>query len=301
MKFWSALWCFLVSGLELEVDCEDPSLLAVGFSRNPCNKTARLLRCSQAAPGDASCFDTEPPSEFQVLFTLYTGESFLARVYSSWAPVFAQRFWQLVNLGWWDEVAIYRNDYINASLNFVSQWGINGNPAVNSAWNDYKSSNASSRVRVSNTRGRLTFAMDAVVCNSTSPTDPCVPFRWYCSSTEYCARGFSTEIFVNYGNNSRLDASGFAPFAEVQSSDMIAVDEIGKLLGNLYGEVVVLCSANESNNSSPYCEYRNGKPAGVNSTRFGNEGNSYIASDFPKMYQMRIANAQVVGHHTQPR
>ena len=56
---------------------------------------------------------------------------------------------------------------------------------------------------VGNVRGTVAFSMDAVPPNKN------------CSSPQYCAQGFSTNIFINYANNTRLDPNGFAIFGEV--------------------------------------------------------------------------------------
>ena len=175
---------------------------------------ARLLRCAKAPPGDALCFDTPAPPEFSVRFQLHDGRSFRVKSYSHWAPVFVQRFWQLSKLSWWRDVAIYRNVYVNETLRFVSQFGLVGTPSVNSAWVKWKTNNQTSPALKSNTRGRVSFSMDAVICKEGEPEDPCKALRPNCTAEDYCAVGFFTEIYVNFADNSRLDPHGFAPIGE---------------------------------------------------------------------------------------
>jgi hypothetical protein len=81
--------------------------------------------------------------------------------------------------------------------------------------------------------------MDAVDNTNTNPN---------CStSAAYCAQGFSTNIFVNLGNNSRLDAPGFSIVGFVDDPDMERVD---KLYAG-YGECTELC---EDGSTDPFCK-----------------------------------------------
>lgn len=169
------------------------------------SREARLLRCAKAPPGSAECFDTAPPEHFQVRFWV-EGASFSVRVHSAWAPIFAQRFWQLTNLDWWRQIPIYRNDYVNASFRFVSQFGLSGIPAVDAAWNRWKVSNATAPALQSNERGTVSFSMGAIICEPGND-DPCAALRPNCTADDYCALNYSTEIFVNYANNSRAKAA----------------------------------------------------------------------------------------------
>ncbi|CAK8996941.1 unnamed protein product [Durusdinium trenchii] len=259
--------------------------------------------------GDAlRCWDTTPPPVFRVRFRLKDDRRFVLKVTSSWAPVFAQRFWQLSKLNWWKDVPIYRPCYTNKTQRFVSQFGLVGSPKVNKAWIDQKTSNATAPALVSNTRGRLSFSMDAVMCNASAAKDPCAKYRPNCTATDYCAVGWYTEIFVNYQDNSHLDSHGFAPFAEVEEG-MEVLDHLGSVLGNLYGEVQELCTPNPD----PFCRFRDGLCQGVNSSTLIAEGNvpcshsrsmtqgssldrsnEYIRSGFPKMYDLRIAGVEEI-------
>lgn len=75
----------------------------------------------------------------------------------------------------------------------------------------------------------VSFSMDAVDQTNSNPN---------CTSPSYCAQGFSTNIFINYANNTRLDASGFSPFGYISEADMMVVDA----LYSGYGEVSDLCT-----------------------------------------------------------
>ncbi|CAK8996939.1 unnamed protein product [Durusdinium trenchii] len=314
MRLLSLLWlCWTqrtthtaaANALGAAVDVEDGALLVV----RPDGHDEHLWSCAFVAEGDAlRCWDTTPPPVFRVRFRLKDDRRFVLKVTSSWAPVFAQRFWQLSKLNWWKDVPIYRPCYTNKTQRFVSQFGLVGSPKVNKAWIDQKTSNATAPALVSNTRGRLSFSMDAVMCNASAAKDPCAKYRPNCTATDYCAVGWYTEIFVNYQDNSHLDSHGFAPFAEVEEG-MEVLDHLGSVLGNLYGEVQELCTPNPD----PFCRFRDGLCQGVNSSTLIAEGNvpcshsrsmtqgssldrsnEYIRSGFPKMYDLRIAGVEEI-------
>ena len=106
----------------------------------------------------------------------------------------ADRFYNLVKNGFYDDCRFFR-----VVPKFMAQFGIHGDPAVSAAWKDAML--PAERARVSNTRGRLTFAQGVLASSRT------------------------TQVFISYGDNSRLDKDGFAPFGEVVSS-MLIVERI---------------------------------------------------------------------------
>jgi peptidyl-prolyl cis-trans isomerase A (cyclophilin A) len=73
---------------------------------------------------------------------------------------------------------------------FVVQFGLTGNPAVNKAWTDANIKD--DPVKSSNKPGTVTFAMAGPNTRT-------------------------TQIFINLGDNSRLDGMGFSAFGEVTS------------------------------------------------------------------------------------
>jgi len=142
------------------------------------------------------------PESFEVLFHTTEGD-FTVAVTRSWAPRGADRFYNLVKNGYYDG-----NRFFRCVPGFVVQWGIHGNVDVNRAW--YNPANSDDvnfeddPVIETNTRGRIVFA--------TSGPD-----------------SRSTQLFINYADNGRLDAMGFAPFGVVTGDGMQVVDA-------LYGE-----------------------------------------------------------------
>ncbi len=164
------------------------------------------------------------PGPFRVLFRTTKGD-FVVRVEPEWAPRGARRFYNLVREGYYDGVRFFR-----VVDGFVAQFGLHPDPAVTAAWRE--ASIPDDPVREGNRRGTLTFAM-------AGPDTRTV------------------QLFVNLVDNSRLDAMGFAPFAEVVEG-MEVVDA-------LHGE------------------YGEGPPrgSGPDQGRIMREGEPYLAGGFP--------------------
>ena len=133
------------------------------------------------------------PAQFDVRLTTSEGD-ILVRVQRSWAPHAADRFYNLVEAGFYDQSAFFRT-----IDRFVAQFGLHANPKVNKAWRD--AGMPDDPVILSNTRGRLTYAMRGVPESRT------------------------TQLFINLRDNTNLDALGFAPFAEVVEG-MEVVDQL---------------------------------------------------------------------------
>lgn len=136
------------------------------------------------------------PDEFDVLFHTTAGD-FTVHVVRDWAPHGADRFYNLVVNGFYDETRFFR-----VVPGFVVQWGMHGDPDVNAAWRASEDANIQDDpVTQSNTPGRVTFA-------TSGPNSR------------------TTQLFINYGNNSRLDGMGFAAFGEVVGDGMDVVNAI---------------------------------------------------------------------------
>jgi len=146
-----------------------------------------LLLCSLLA----SAKDDPAPETFVVTFNTTKGVFELA-VTRSWSPLGVDRFYTLVAEKYYDLNYFFR--VIRSPQPFVAQWGISGNPKISNKWANETIPN--DPVTKSNLRGYVSFAADY-------------------NGTYACCR--STQIYVNYGNNSYLDAYGFSPFGYVQS------------------------------------------------------------------------------------
>jgi peptidyl-prolyl cis-trans isomerase A (cyclophilin A) len=138
------------------------------------------------------------PETFKAKFSTTKGD-FVVEVTRAWAPNGADRFYNLVKLGWYDGARFYR-----AVEGFMVQFGINPDPSANGAW--ARASIPDDPVVKSNTRSYVTFAMAG-------------------------PNSRSDQIFINYvDRNKRLDAMGFAPFGQVVEG-MEVVDSLYKGYG----------------------------------------------------------------------
>ncbi len=146
-----------------------------------------------------SALNARAPATFDVKFVTTKGE-FVVHVIRAWAPLGADRFYNLVQHHYFDGNAFFR-----VLPGFIAQFGLSGYPEVNKAW-----ANATFHddpVAHSNTRGTITFATAG-------------------------ANTRTTQLFINFSDrNAQLDRSGFSPFGEVISG----MDVVEKLYSG-YGE-----------------------------------------------------------------
>ena len=148
---------------------------------------------AQASLKDPASLKETAPATFKVNFDTSAG-TFVVEVRRALAPNGADRFYNLVKNGYYDNVRFFR-----VIPNFMVQFGINGDPALNSAWRGARI--AVDPVKTSNKRGFITYAMGGTPDTRT------------------------TQVFINFSDNANLDALGFAPFGEVVSG-MNVVDKI---------------------------------------------------------------------------
>lgn len=176
---------------------------------------------------DPSLAKEQAPERFKARFSTTKGD-FVIEVTRDWAPHAADRFYNLVKIGYFDDVAFFRN-----IESFMVQFGINGDPAINEKWN--QSNIKDDPVKQSNTRGYVTFAQKSAPNSRT------------------------TQIFINFGDNSGLDDMRFAPFGRVvEGMDVV------ESLYNGYGE------------GAP-------RGRGPDQGRIQAEGNAYLKKSFPKL------------------
>lgn len=176
---------------------------------------------------DPSLAKTKAPDTYKVTMETTAG-NFVIEVHRDWAPHGADRFYNLVKIGYFNDVSFFR-----VIKGFMAQAGMNGDPAVSDVW--LKARIPVDPVKKSNTKGMVTFAMGAQPDTRTA------------------------QFFINYGDNSFLDASGFAPFGNV-----IEGFESVKALYNGYGE------------GAP-------RGKGPSQAKLFSVGNAYLKGDFPKL------------------
>lgn len=175
---------------------------------------------------DPGKLTAKAPESFQALFETTKGK-FTVEVTRSESPNGADRFYNLVRSGYFHDIAFFR-----VIPGFMCQFGIHGDPKVSAKWRD--ANIPDDAVKASNTRGAITFA-DA------GPNTR------------------STQLFINFGDNSNLDGMGFSPFGKV----IEGMDVVDKING----------------------EYGEGAPGGngPDQGRIQMEGNAYLKKDFPRL------------------
>ncbi len=176
---------------------------------------------------DPSLAKEKAPDTYKVKMATTAGD-FVIEVHHDWAPYGADRFYNLVRIGYYNDVAFYR-----VIRGFMAQAGMHGDPAVSKLWLSARI--PPDPVKKSNTKGMVTFAMGPQPDTRTA------------------------QFFINYGNNSYLDASGFAVFGKVVDG----FDSVKALYGG-YGE---------------------GAPSGKgpDQGKLFRGGNAYLKGEFPKL------------------
>ncbi|MGA8144298.1 MAG: peptidylprolyl isomerase [Candidatus Acidiferrales bacterium] len=140
----------------------------------------------------------QAPAEYDVKFVTTKGD-FAIHVTRAWAPLGADRFYNLVKNGFYTDASFFR-----VLPGFVVQFGLSPDPKVSQVW---RSANfKDDPVTQSNKPGSVTFA--------TAGRDT-----------------RTTQVFINLGNNGQLDSMGFAPFGQVTEG----MDVVKKLHSG-YGE-----------------------------------------------------------------
>ena len=166
-------------------------------SREADSRSSGIRQVSGRSFSNSGAKDEQAPETYRVKFTTTAGE-FMIEVHRDWSPNGADRFYSLVKHGFFDDCAFFR-----AVSGFMVQFGIGSTPDKNFGWEDIADDDRASK---SNQRGFVTFAKTA------RPNSR------------------STQVFINYGNNARLDANGFTPFGKVIGG-MEAVDSINQEYG----------------------------------------------------------------------
>ena len=171
--------------------------------------------------------ESKVPEVYKVKFETSCGD-FVIEVNREWAPKGADRFHELVEMGFYDECRFFR-----VVPGFMVQFGINGNPKVQKDWRDANIDD--DKVTQSNKKGYITFATSG-------------------------ENSRTSQVFINYEDNSFLDSKGFAPFGKVVEG----MDVVEKIYSG-YGE----------------------KP---NQGSIQSQGNAYLSKSFPKLDYIKKAS-----------
>lgn len=175
---------------------------------------------------DPAKLTAKAPETFKAQFDTTKGK-FTIEVTRSLSPNGADRFYNLVRSGYFQDVAFFR-----VISGFMCQFGIHGDPKVAAKWRGAPIPD--DPVKGRNERGTLTYAMAGPNTRT-------------------------TQFFINFADNSRLDTMGFSQFGKV-TEGMDVVDKIN-------------------------AEYGEGAPSGrgPNQGRIQAEGNAYLKKDFPNL------------------
>src|SRR5215204_3065437 len=165
--------------------------------------TALALAAALAAPSVAAAqapslknpasLTEKAPDTYKVRLDTSAGPVVI-QVTRAWAPLGADRFYNLVKNGFYDGARFFR-----VLSGFMAQVGMNGDPAIQKVWG--RANFNDDPVKQSNKRGFVTFAKTGA------------------------PNSRSTQFYINYGDNSSLDPQGFAPFGQVISG-MEFVDKL---------------------------------------------------------------------------
>jgi cyclophilin family peptidyl-prolyl cis-trans isomerase len=172
------------------------------------------------------------PDEYKVQFSTTRGD-FVVTVTRAWAPQGADRFYNLVKHHFFDNASFFR-----VLPNFMAQFGISAYPAVNKVWEP--ATIKDDPVTQHNVRGYVSFA-------TAGPNTR------------------TTQVFINFGDNSRLDHDGFAPFGQV-TDGMKVVDMF-------------------------YDQYGEGAPSGggPDQDQIQKQGKPYLDKGWPKLDSIKTA------------
>jgi peptidyl-prolyl cis-trans isomerase A (cyclophilin A) len=204
--------------------------LVVGYSED-----CKILG---TVPNPSPAPDTKSPESYTVSFStnaLINGQPaapIVLQVTRSWAPLGSDRFYSLVMDGFYNQAAFFR-----VVPDFVVQFGISADPVETAKWNTI-------------------IPDDPVLMSNTNWT------------VSYATAGPDTrtsQIFINYVDNSRLDESGFAPFAKVISGFDTALALVNPTPGN-------------SN--------------GVNQEMYEHKGNEWILNKYPEISLITCTTVQ---------
>jgi peptidyl-prolyl cis-trans isomerase A (cyclophilin A) len=218
MRFWSTMITVMALGVMAGTAGKTASAQGANLNKAKLRTPAQLTE--------------KAPDTYKANFDTSKG-AFVVEVHREWAPNGADRFYNLVKNGFYDDIRFFR-----VLDNFMAQFGINGDPAIQSVWRG--ASLKDDPVKQSNKRGFITFA-------TAGPNTR------------------TTQVFINYKDNSSLDSQGFAPFGQVTTG----MDVVDKL----------------------YKDYGEGGPRGKGPEqgRLQAEGNAYLTKDFPKLDYVKTA------------
>ena len=214
------------------------SLIVAGATAVAIAQVPKPAAPKPAAPAasrltNPAALTAKAPEDFKVKFDTTKGPVVI-ELHRAWSPKGVDRFYNMVRNGFFTNVRFFR-----VIPNFMAQFGVHGDPAVNAAWEKVRLADDPANGQ-KNVRGMLTYG-------STGAPN---------------SRG--TQLFINYKDNSYLDAQGFVPIGQV-----VEGMEVADMLNAEYG------SAPQNNQG-----------------RIVAEGNKYLQANFPKLDYIKTATVE---------
>jgi cyclophilin family peptidyl-prolyl cis-trans isomerase len=164
-----------------------PALLLLGACESA--KKEKPSPPSQPALNNPSSLNAQAPDVYLAKFDTTKGV-FVIKVTRDWAPIGADRFYNLVKNGFYDNASFFR-----VIPGFIVQFGISADPKFSAVWHDADIQD--DPVKQSNVAGTVTFA--------TAGPDT-----------------RTTQVFINLADNRSLDARGFSAFGTVTEGMNVA-------------------------------------------------------------------------------
>jgi cyclophilin family peptidyl-prolyl cis-trans isomerase len=192
----------------------------------PLASVLALTSCNREPAAEGLATPAKGPDRYRARFETTKGD-FVVEAVRGWSPLGADRFHELVTSGYYNE-----NRFFRVVPGFVVQWGLAADPALTRKW---KTNIDDDPPGVSNTPGTVCFATAG-------------------------RQTRTTQVFINFGDNSRLDSQGFSPFGKVTEGMGVVVS-----LSAEYGE----------------------RP---DQGRITSEGNAYLKAEFPNLDYIRKAS-----------
>src|SRR5882757_5344775 len=189
----------------------------------------------QADLSNPAALREQAPPVYKAKFDTTKG-AFVIEVHRDWAPNGADRFYNLVKNGFYDNVRFFR-----VISGFMVQFGISGDPKLSAPWREAQIKD--DPVKQSNKRGYITYAMAGPNTRT-------------------------SQVFINFGDNTSLDSQGFSPFGRI----VTGVEVVDKL----------------------NAEYGEGAPRGrgPDQSRMQMEGNAYLTKDFGRLDYVKKATIE---------
>jgi len=212
------LWLGVLASVALSCGILPRPALAQTSTQKPAHTATHTATHSGVDPAlmHPASLTAKAPEVYEVTFVTTKGP-FVVKVTRAWAPLGADRFYNLVRHHFYNDMALFR-----VVPGFVVQFGLGPSGAVNRVWENARIKD--DPVKQSNAAGTITFA-------TAGPNTR------------------TTQVFINLGNNASLDGQGFAAFGQVTSG----MDVIGNFYSG-YGDNTTNDQTNITNGGKAYLE-----------------------------------------------